>query len=56
MRNIATSYYKRLLTEDNIATGEDIRQDIILNNGNSVIFLVFSILSSPNLIMCMVNM
>ena len=32
MRNIATSYYKRLLTEDNIATGEDIRQDIILQS------------------------
>ena len=30
MRNIATSYYNRLLTEDIIATGEDIREDIII--------------------------
>ena len=32
MRNIATSYYSRLLTEDIIATGEDIREDIILQS------------------------
>ena len=32
MRNIATSYYKRLLTEDNMATGEDIREYIILQS------------------------
>ena len=32
MRNIATSYYKRLLTEDNMATGGDIREDIILQS------------------------
>ena len=32
MRNIATSYYNRLLTEDSIATGEDIREDIILQS------------------------
>ena len=30
MRNIATSYYKRLLTEDTMAIGEDIREDFIL--------------------------
>ena len=32
MRNIATSYYKRLLTEDTMATWEDIREDIILHS------------------------
>ena len=30
MRNIATTYYKRLLTEDILATSEDTREDIIL--------------------------
>ena len=29
-RNIATRYYKRLLTKDTMATWEDIREDIIL--------------------------
>ena len=28
MRNIATTYYNRLLTEDRLATGEDTREDI----------------------------
>ena len=32
MRNIVTSYYKQVLTKDNMATGEDIREDIILQS------------------------
>ena len=32
MRNIATSYYQCLLTEDTMATEEDIREDIILQS------------------------
>ena len=32
MRNIATGYYKHLLTEDTMAIGEDISEDIILQS------------------------
>mgnify|MGYP000432717904 CR=1 FL=1 len=32
MRNISTIYYKRLLTEDNMATWKDIKEDIIIQS------------------------
>ena len=32
MRNIATTYYKWLLTEDSMTTGEDTSEDIILQS------------------------
>ena len=32
MRNIATTYYKTLLTEDSMTTGEDTSEDIILQS------------------------